>query len=149
MKTRPIKRKTRSVVQLLHHAQTEETDYKNVVFQPDHISSKHEVPLSYMVAVVTVFWPFMQTFLKCSPLIWDFFLRHFPTDLYLKYSCPKNICCSTVYLRWGMLSHHWRTEKCIYQQQTQWSIAQVFYHQQLKLHSPFENNTRELTWPHD
>ena len=69
MKTRPIKRKTLSVVQLLHHSQTEETDYKNIVFQPDHVPSKRELPLSYMVAFVTIFWPFMQMFLKYSPQI--------------------------------------------------------------------------------
>jgi hypothetical protein len=42
-----------------HCVQTEETNLKNVFFQLDHVPSKHELPLSYMVAVVTIVWPLM------------------------------------------------------------------------------------------
>jgi hypothetical protein len=49
--------------QLVHQAQTEETNYKNVFLQIDHVSSKPEL-LSYMVTVLTILWPFTQMFLK-------------------------------------------------------------------------------------
>jgi hypothetical protein len=52
------------VDQILHHVQTEETNHKNVFSQPDHVPSKHELPLSYMVAILTIFWPFMQMLSK-------------------------------------------------------------------------------------
>jgi hypothetical protein len=71
--------------------------------------------LSYMVAAVTILWPFVHTFLKHSSPELMYFLWHFPADSYLKYSCTKHRCCSTVYLSQGTLLHHWRTDKCIYQ----------------------------------
>jgi hypothetical protein len=74
--------------------------------------------LSYTIAVVTVLWPFVQTFLKHSSPE----LTNFPADSYLKYSCTTNRRCSTVYLCRGMLLYHWRTEKC------NPMIAQVCYH---------------------
>jgi DNA polymerase IIIc chi subunit len=80
-------------------------------------------------------WPFVQMSSKhTSPELTNF-LWHFPADSYLKHTCTTNRHYSTVYLTWGMLLHHWRTEKCIYQQQARWFIAQVCYHRQLKLQS--------------
>jgi hypothetical protein len=49
-------------VDRLHCVQTEETDYKNVFLQPEHVPSKHELLLPYMVAAVTVLWPFVKCF---------------------------------------------------------------------------------------
>jgi hypothetical protein len=56
-KTRPHRRQTLSVDQLLHHAQTKETNHKNLFLQLDHFSEKHELLLSYMVTVLTIFVP--------------------------------------------------------------------------------------------
>jgi len=55
---------TQSVVQILHRIRTEETDYKNVFLQPDHIPSKNELPLPYTVAGLTVLWLFVKTLSK-------------------------------------------------------------------------------------
>ena len=38
--------KNESLDQLLHRVQTEETNYKNVFLQPDHVPSKHELPFA-------------------------------------------------------------------------------------------------------
>jgi len=76
-------------------------------------------------AVVTVLWPFLQMFLKHSSPVLRNSPHNFPADSYLTYSCTKHRCCSTLYLRWGMLSHHCMTEIHIYLQQTQWFIVQV------------------------
>jgi hypothetical protein len=62
MKTRPYERKTLSV-DWLNHVQTEEIDCKNVFLQPEHVPSKHELLLPYMIAAVAVLWPFVQTML--------------------------------------------------------------------------------------
>lgn len=43
------------VEQLLHHVRTEEINYDYVLLQP-----KHELPLYYVVAVLTMFWSFLQ-----------------------------------------------------------------------------------------
>jgi hypothetical protein len=59
-KIRPHWRKTLIVDQLLHHVQTEET----LFLQLDHVPSKHKLSSSYMVAVLTILWPFMQLFLE-------------------------------------------------------------------------------------
>jgi hypothetical protein len=103
----------RTVCQLPRHVlvQTEETNHKNVLLQPDDVPSKYELPLSYTVAVVTVLWSFVQTFTKHSSPELTNFLRHLPVDSYLKYSCTKNRRSSTVYLSRGILLRHWRTEK--------------------------------------
>ena len=68
-----------------HCVQTEKTNLKNVFLQPDHTPSKHEPPLSNMVAVVTILWSFMQMFSKH----FQNFLPHFLADTYLKYNCIK------------------------------------------------------------
>jgi hypothetical protein len=96
-KTRPHQRKTLTVDQLLHRVQTEETNCKNVLLQPDHVPSKHELPMPYTVAVVTILWPLVQTFSKHSSPEPRSFPRHIPADSCLKYSYTKNIGCSTVY----------------------------------------------------
>ena len=76
-KSRPYKRRTLSVDQLLHCVRTEETDYRSVFLQPDHVPCKHELTLRSMVAVVAVLWPFVQTFLKHSSPKLRNFLWHF------------------------------------------------------------------------
>jgi uncharacterized protein YdiU (UPF0061 family) len=58
--SRPHRKETPIVDQLLQHMQTEETSYRNLFSQLDHVPSKHELPLSYMVAVFTILWPFVQ-----------------------------------------------------------------------------------------
>jgi hypothetical protein len=70
-KIRPHQRKTLIVDQLLHHVQTEETDYINLFSQPDHVPSKHELPLSYMVTILTMLSvPLMHMFSRCpSPAL--------------------------------------------------------------------------------
>jgi hypothetical protein len=50
--------------QLPHHVQTAETDYKYVFLQPNHILSKHELPLPYTVAGIAIFWPLVQILSK-------------------------------------------------------------------------------------
>jgi hypothetical protein len=47
-----------------HRVQTEGTSYRNVVLRPDHVPSKHKLLMPYTVAVVTILWPFVQTFSK-------------------------------------------------------------------------------------
>jgi hypothetical protein len=56
------------VDQLLHHVQSENTSYKNLFLQPDHVPSENEVPLSYMIAVLTIFLPFVQMSEHLSPV---------------------------------------------------------------------------------
>jgi hypothetical protein len=63
-KNKPHQRKALSVGQFLHCVQTYESDYKNVFLQLDRAPSKHEPPLPYTVAAVTIFWSFVQTFLE-------------------------------------------------------------------------------------
>jgi hypothetical protein len=77
------------VHQLLHRVQPEETSYTNVFLQPDHVSSKHELPISYTVAVLTALWPFVQTCSERSSLELRNFLRHFPAGPCFKYNCIK------------------------------------------------------------
>jgi hypothetical protein len=60
MKTRAHK----SVDQLHHHVQTEETDNKNVFLQLDHVPLKHELLLPYTATVVKILWLFVQMFSK-------------------------------------------------------------------------------------
>lgn len=110
---------------LLRHVQTGKTDYKNVFFQLDHVASVHELPLPYMVAVVSIFWPFAQTFLQHSSLELTNFLRHFPADSYLKCSCTKNTHSFTVYQHWDMRLRQWRNYKCIYQQQNDFKFIEI------------------------
>jgi hypothetical protein len=50
-----IRKKTLSVAHL-HHVQTEETNYKNLFLQMDHVPWKHELLFSHMVAVLTILW---------------------------------------------------------------------------------------------
>jgi hypothetical protein len=107
-KTRPHYRKTLTVDQLLHRIQSEETNYKNVFLQPDHVLSKHQLLTSYKLEAVTILWPFIQTFSKYSSPELRNFLRHLPENSCLKYSCIKSTRCSTVYLRRDVLLHHWR-----------------------------------------
>jgi hypothetical protein len=67
---------------------------------------------------LTILWPFVLMLSKHSSRAEKFSVA-FSSGLffiYLKYSCTKNGCCSTIHLSWGMPLHHWRTEKCIYQQ---------------------------------
>ena len=59
--------------------------FKNVFLQQDHVPSKHEPPLSYMVTVVTILWPHIQIFSKRSPEQRNY-LRHFLADSYVKNS---------------------------------------------------------------
>lgn len=52
--------------------------------------------LPYMIAAVSIFWPFVQTFSQhLSPELTNF-LQHFPADSYLKYSCTKNTQVNSV-----------------------------------------------------
>jgi hypothetical protein len=88
-KTMPHQRKTVTMDQLFHRIKTKETDYKNVFLQPDHVPTKHQLLMSYMVSIVTILCLFIQTFFKHSPLELRNFLQHFPADSYLKYSCTK------------------------------------------------------------
>jgi hypothetical protein len=122
------------VDQLLHRIQTEETDYRNVFLQPDHVPSKHQLSMSYTVAIITILWPFVQTFSKHSSLQLRHFLRHFPADSYLKYSSTKT---NAVKQRTSVDACCYITEgqKCLYEQQIRWFIPQVCYRRQLKLHS--------------
>jgi len=96
---------------------------KKKFLQLDHVPSKQELLLSYTVTVVTILWPFVELFLKHSSPKLQNFLRHFPANSYLKYSCTKNGHCSTVYLSHGTLLCHLMNDKCIHQQQTRWFIA--------------------------
>jgi hypothetical protein len=50
------------VDQLLHYVQIEETNYKNLFLQLNHVRSKHELPLSCMVTVLTNLWLVMQLY---------------------------------------------------------------------------------------
>jgi hypothetical protein len=62
-----------TVDQLVQCAQAEETNYKNVSLQLDDVPSKHELPSSYTVAVVTILWPFVQMSSKhTSPELTNF-----------------------------------------------------------------------------
>ena len=106
-KTRPHYRKTLNVDQLLR-IQTEETNYKTVFLQPNHVLSRHELLISYTVEAVTILWPFVQTFSKYSSPEMRNFLRHLPEDSHLKYNCINNTRYSTVYLSRGVLLHQWR-----------------------------------------
>ena len=72
-----------TVDQLLHRVQTEETNKKSVFLQPDHVPSKHELPLPYTTAVLTIVWPFIRTFSKPSSPELRNFSRHIPGDLHL------------------------------------------------------------------
>jgi len=40
--------------------------FQSTFLQPDHVPSKYELPLAFTVAVVTILWPFVQTFSKHS-----------------------------------------------------------------------------------
>jgi hypothetical protein len=44
------------------YMQTEETNYKNLFLQLNHVRSKHELPLSCMVTVLTNLWLVMQLY---------------------------------------------------------------------------------------
>jgi len=61
-----------------HRIQTDETNYKNIFLQPDHTPSNHPLPMSYTVAVVTILWLFVQTFIQNTRLLsWEFFCGTF------------------------------------------------------------------------
>ena len=40
--------------------------FQSTFLQPGHVPSKYELPLAFTVAVVTILWPFVQTFSKHS-----------------------------------------------------------------------------------
>jgi hypothetical protein len=44
----------------LDRVQTEETTFKDMFSQPVRVSSKQELPFSYVVAVLIILWPIMQ-----------------------------------------------------------------------------------------
>jgi hypothetical protein len=76
-KSRPCKRRKLSIDRLPHCVRTEETDYRSVVLQSDHVPCKRELPLRSVVAVVKVLWPFVQKFLKHPSPKLRYFLWHF------------------------------------------------------------------------
>jgi len=107
-----------------HRVQIEESNLKNVFFQLDHVHSKHELPLSYMVVVVTIVWPLMQIYSKQSPERRNY-LQHFLADSYLKHSCIKTDAvqqCTwvrhavTSLKEWEM--HLWATNPMIHHHRT-------------------------------
>jgi hypothetical protein len=77
------------VDQIFHRIETEETNYKNVFLQPDHVTSKYELPTLYVIAAVAILWRFVQTFLKHSSPELKNVPQHFPADSHLKYSGTK------------------------------------------------------------
>jgi len=81
---------------------------------------------------MTNLWPIVKIFAKYSSLELRNFLRNFPAESYLKYSCIKTdalLQCTW----WDTSFNHW-WQKCTYQQQTRLFILQVFYRRKLKLH---------------
>jgi hypothetical protein len=92
------------VDQLPHHVQTKETNYKNLFLQPDHVPSKHELLLSYMVTVLTVLWPFVQMFSKHLSLV--LVVQEFFGEVSGLASVLSNVCpVSTVHFLSGFLSN--------------------------------------------
>jgi hypothetical protein len=70
--TRLHQTKTATLDKRLHCIQTESTYYKKVLLQPHHVSSKHQLPMSYTVTAVTILWPFVQTFETLIFWAWKF-----------------------------------------------------------------------------
>jgi hypothetical protein len=73
-------------------------------------SFQAELPLSFMVAVVTILWPFAQTFSKHSSTELRYILRHFPADFCLKFGYNIKRRYSTLYFSRGMLLYQWKRE---------------------------------------
>lgn len=61
--------------QLLYHVPTEETNHRYLFFHLDHVTSKHELPLSFLATVLTVLWSFMQLFVEGTVLV-EFQVQH-------------------------------------------------------------------------
>jgi hypothetical protein len=55
--------------------------FQSVFLQPNYVHIKPELPLSFTVAVVTIFWPFVQTFAKQSSPELRNVLHHFPAEV--------------------------------------------------------------------
>jgi len=51
--------------------------FQSVFLQHDHVHVRPELPLSFTVVVVTILWPFVQTFSKHSSTELRNVLRHF------------------------------------------------------------------------
>jgi hypothetical protein len=143
-KTRSHYRKTLNVDQLLR-IETEETNYKNVFLQPNHVLSRHELLMSYTVKAVTILLPFVQTFSIYSSPEMRNFLRHLTEDSNLKHSCINKSRCSTVYVSRGVLLHQWRAAMYLLAANPITHSASLSSTAKVTL--PFEKNATGLTWP--
>ena len=120
----------KTVDQLLHRVQTEETNRK--MYSCNQITFLQSIP--YTAAVVTIVWPFVRMFSKPSSPQLRNFPRHVPADSHL-HTAVLETRCSTVCLNRSMLLHHWETEKCIWKQQTRRFIAGL-WSSTAKLYTP-------------
>jgi hypothetical protein len=71
-KTRPHREETSTIDQPLHHVQTKETNYKIFFLRLNHVSSKHELALSYTVTVLTLGVDVLKTPVSFSSHLRDF-----------------------------------------------------------------------------
>jgi hypothetical protein len=55
--------------------------FQSIFLQPNYVHIKPELPLSFTVAVVTIFQPFVQTFSKQSSPELRNVVRHFSADI--------------------------------------------------------------------
>jgi len=123
----------KTVDQLLHRVQTEETNRKmyscnRIMFSPS---------ISYTAAVVTIVWPSVRTFSKPSSPELRNFPRHVPPDSHL-HTAALETRCSTACLNRSALLHHGATEKCICKQQTRQFIGRLLS-PTAKLYTPVWN----------
>jgi hypothetical protein len=110
----------KTVDQLLHCVQTEETDRN--MYSCNRIVFLQSIP--HTAAVVTIVLPFVRKFSKPSSPELRNFRRHVPADSHLR-TAALETRCSTVCLNRSALLHHWETEKCICMQQIRRFLARL------------------------